>query len=172
MRSMQHRRSPVVRAGSLLLAVAPLVASAACSGSPDAAPPPSTRPPVHRSSAPAGPAGASDRPVGDQDALASALISQWTPAGYRPSPVASGAEWASEPATGFDDGSLTGRHLFQIACSGNGAITVHLTDRSPGRKVPCGGKAAAFPFSGPLHVLFEGEAANRGRSVWRVLSAA
>ncbi|SHL21772.1 hypothetical protein [Actinacidiphila paucisporea] len=154
------------RGAALLLAAVPLLALTACSGASHAspAPPPATKHTAQRGTAPAEP----DLHEAARPALA--LVGEWIPEDFTDAPTSSGYFWASAPATGVDD-RAPGRHLLQIACSGNGGIVVQMTAHAPYKKVTCGDKATGFPYTGAISAYVGGAAANRGIVAWRILNA-
>lgn len=158
-----HRRRAALRGRALLLAAFPLLALAACSNSTTTSPAPSGKPTAHRAPV------HTERTIDDAVQPALALVDEWIPEGFTDSGATSGHFWASDPAS-VDD-SRPGRQLLQIACSGNGRITVKMTPEAPGRTVPCAGKAAGIPFSGTVHASVEGASTNRGVTAWRILIA-
>ena len=101
-----------------------------------------------------------------------ALVNSYTPGGYPGSAVSSGYDWAASAGQMIVDASLSGEHLFQIACSGTGRIAVHLPADSAARTVTCGANPVGFPFTGKLDVAFDGAPANKGTYAWRVLAKA
>lgn len=145
---------------ALALACAPLLTVVACTGSdkPDAAP---------SSSKPSATASASR----NLDAAAKAardLVDQYTPAGYPTSAVASGYDWANEHNQEITE-ILPGKHLFQIACSGPGSVSVKLSGVAAERQVSCGTKSVGVPFSGKIDAVVSGNASNSGTYAWRIL---
>ena len=101
-----------------------------------------------------------------------ALVNSYTPGGYPGASVSSGYDWAASAGQEIVDASLSGEHLFQIACSGTGRIAVRMPSDSAARTVTCGADPVGFPFTGKLDVAFDGAPANKGTYAWRVLAKA
>lgn len=99
-----------------------------------------------------------------------ALVDQHTPSGYGTSSVASGYDWAQASGQKISE-SLAGDHLFQIACSGSGAISFHLSLPKGGsqEKVECGAKAKTVSFDGKFVAVIDGNESNSGAYAWRIL---
>ncbi|MFD4981064.1 hypothetical protein [Streptomyces sp. NPDC058382] len=99
-----------------------------------------------------------------------ALVDRHTPSGYRTSPVASGYDWAKASGQRISE-SLPGGHLFQIACSGSGAVSVNLS-LSKGdseAKVKCGAEAKSLSFDGKFDAVIDGSRSNSGAYAWRIV---
>lgn len=152
----QRRRAA---AAAVFLACAPLLTVVACSGSdkPDAAP-----------SSPKTTATTTARNLDAAAKAAKELVDQYTPAGYPTSAVVSGYDWANQHNQEISE-SLPGKHLFQIACTGPGTVSVKLSGASQGQKVICGSKSVGVPFTGKLDAVVDGSASNSGTYAWRIL---
>jgi hypothetical protein len=118
--------------------------------------------------------GDSGRP--DQSALtrstndALALLSRTSPHGFGADPVASGHDRADDEGLEISE-SVKGRALFQVACSGEGDVTVTLPRQHLTKVVTCGKPAAGFPFRGQLVALVVGARSSTGAYAWRILPA-
>ncbi|MEW1860923.1 hypothetical protein AB0399_11185 [Streptomyces sp. NPDC088194] len=157
----------VRRSGAALLIGACAVALAACSGSGS-----DTGSPARSASGAAGAAPSVSRAASAATLSAVAepaldLVGRYRPAGYLGGPVASGYDWAAHTGEEIAE-TLPGPHLFQIACSGSGHLTVRA--RGGTKDVVCGGGAVAVPFRGKLDALVDGAAGDSGVYAWRVLS--
>ncbi|WNI24309.1 hypothetical protein [Streptomyces sp. ITFR-16] len=104
---------------------------------------------------------------------AKALVDEYTPSGYRTSPVASGYDWANASGQKISE-SLPGDHLFQIACSGSGAVTVtvSLPKGDSKEQVECGAKARTISFDGKFDAVVSGGTSNSGAYAWRIAGRA
>ncbi|MYW07040.1 hypothetical protein GT034_01480 [Streptomyces sp. SID2563] len=161
-------RTPARAAACLLVAGLAVTGMAACSGE--------SGPAGGHSSAPAAPGHAQASSGGDLDATARpavAIVGQYTPGGYKTSPVASGYDWATASGQRISE-SLPGAHLFQIACSGSGTLAVHLSlpKGDTEERVECGAKAKAVPFDGKLVAVIDGSTSNHGAYAWRIVARA
>ena len=104
-----------------------------------------------------------------QEAAAPALflLAGYVPKGYRPKPVESGYHSAADTSGQTLREKLTGRHLLQIACSGDGAVSA-VVGKAAARRIACG-QTVSLPLNGPLDVTIAGRAGNTGVVAWRVL---
>lgn len=168
--SVRRFRRAAGRSRGLLLAALPLAGVAglaglaACSGAGSPAP----SGPSARTATASATTAARDLDAAAKPAVA--LVDGYTPDGYGGSPTASGYDWASGAGQEIDE-TLPGHHLFQIACSGSGPITVKVSGRSPGKNIACGDRSTDFPFSGQFHAVVNGDPADPGTYAWRILAA-
>ena len=102
-------------------------------------------------------------------APALSLAGRYVPDGYRTASVVSGYDWATTSNEVVKE-ALSGRHLFQIACSGIGevSVTMRVAGREQNRRVVCG-EQTSVPFAGPLDAVLNGKPGNTGVAAWRVL---
>ncbi|MFE7576944.1 hypothetical protein ACFU5Z_19645 [Streptomyces sp. NPDC057521] len=160
-------RAPARAAAYLLVAGLAVTGLAACSGEAGPARGPSSAPAPEHAHASAGKSlDATARP-------AVAVVGQYTPSGYKTSPVASGYDWATASRQRISE-SLPGAHLFQIACSGSGTLAMHLSlpKGDTEERVECGAKAEAVSFDGKLVAVIDGSTSNHGAYAWRIVARA
>ncbi|MEV0096820.1 hypothetical protein [Streptomyces sp. NPDC050738] len=99
-----------------------------------------------------------------------ALVNEHTPSSYRASADASGYDWSKASGQKISE-SLPGDHLFQIACSGSGGISMHiyLPEGDKKEHVECGAKAKSISFNDNFDVIIDGDQLNDGAYAWRML---
>jgi hypothetical protein len=162
----RRRRGGVNRgACALLLASVPLLGLVGCSGSHDgrAAHPTAS---AAKTKAPTAP-----RSLDQEAKPAVALVDQFAPSGYPTTAVASGYDWATHTGQEISE-TLPGKHLFQIACSGNGRIAVSLAADSRKKDIACGHRSTGISFTGKFEAVIDGAAGNTGTYAWRILAKA
>jgi hypothetical protein len=117
-----------------------------------------------------------DSAVPDQSAVtrstneALALLARTPLRGFRAEPVASGHDRADDQGLEISE-SVKGRALFQVACSGEGDVTVTLPRQHTSQVVTCGEPATGFTFRRQLVALVVGARISTGAYAWRILPA-
>lgn len=158
---------PLKGAGRVPLAtLACLGVLAGCTSPQDdnAVPPPQTT--TQSADTPATAAPTKDLEQAAQPALD--LLQRHVPSGYASSPVVSGYDWASTPSETIKE-QLSGDHILQVACSGNGQVTIDIrASATTSHLIPCG-SAVTLPLIGPLDATITGQPPNTGVATWRVL---
>jgi hypothetical protein len=99
-----------------------------------------------------------------------ALLARTPLRGFRAEPVASGHDRADDQGLEISE-SVKGRALFQVACSGEGDVTVTLPRQHVSKVVTCGKPATGFEFHGRLVALVVGARSSTGAYARRILPA-
>jgi len=117
---------------------------------------------------------ANDPKIPDQGTLtrqadqALSLLARSPHPGYADQPTASGQDRADDKGREVSE-AVTGRALFQIACSGHGQVTVTMPQEQRSTLVDCGQAATSVPFRGALTALVVGQRDSAGAYAWRIL---
>lgn len=166
--TLRHR-GLVRPAGALLAAGLAVLGPAACSGG--TAPAKSHPSPAASRTAGAAPSTAAPGNLDHAAGPAVARVQEYTPGGYRTSSVVSGEDWADAHSQRITE-PLSGGHLFQIACSGSGAVSVRLSlaKGDSEERVRCGAKALSVPFDGRFVAVIDGSEPNSGAYAWRIVA--
>jgi hypothetical protein len=97
-----------------------------------------------------------------------ALLGDSPTKGFLTKALASGHDRADDEGHEVSE-TVTGRALFQVACSGTGQVTVTLPRQDVSRLVTCGAPAASFAFRDELTALVVGQRSSTGAYAWRIL---
>jgi hypothetical protein len=99
---------------------------------------------------------------------AETLLSRSPHQGYAGTPLASGQDRADDKGREVSQ-VVKGRAVFQIACSGDGQVTVTIPRQQRSTLVDCGKPATSLPFRGSLTALVVGQRDSEGAYAWRIL---